>query len=61
MASYVKANADTVLIVRTEVAGDRVLRALQIQKMKGTIPSDKLIKFTLDANGLQVDTREFLG
>jgi KaiC/GvpD/RAD55 family RecA-like ATPase len=61
VASYVKANADTVLIVRTEVAGDRVLRALQIQKMKGTIPSDKLIKFTLDANGLQVDTREFLG
>jgi hypothetical protein len=29
--------------------------------MRHSYPSDKLVKFTLDENGIQVDTREFLG
>lgn len=60
-ASYLKARADSVIVVRTEVSADRVLRSLFVQKIRGTFPSDKLIKFSLDGNGIQVDTREFLG
>jgi hypothetical protein len=60
-SSYLKANADTVIIVRSEISADRVLRTLQLQKMRNSYPSDKLVKFTLDENGIQVDTREFLG
>jgi archaellum biogenesis ATPase FlaH len=60
-SSYLKAQADSVIVVRTEIAADRVLRSLQLQKMRGSYPSDKLVKFTLDENGIQVDTREFLG
>jgi len=60
-SSYLKAHADSVIIVRTEITADRVLRTLQLQKMRNSFPSDKLVKFTLDENGIQVDTREFLG
>ncbi len=60
-SSYLKAHADSVLIVRTEISADRVLRSLHLQKMRNSYPSDKLVKFTLDENGIQVDTREFLG
>ena len=60
-SSYLKANADSVIIVRSEIAADRVLRTLQLQKMRNSYPSDKLVKFTLDESGIQVDTREFLG
>jgi hypothetical protein len=60
-AAYIKARADTVIIVRTDVSGDRVTRSLQLQKMRGSVPTDRLIKFTLDESGIQVDTREFLG
>jgi len=60
-SSYLKAHADSVIVVRSEISADRVLRTLQLQKMRNTYPSDKLVKFTLDENGIQVDTREFLG
>ena len=60
-SSYVKSQADSVIVVRTEISAERVLRSLYIQKMRDTYPSEKLIKFTLDENGIQVDTREFLG
>jgi KaiC/GvpD/RAD55 family RecA-like ATPase len=60
-SSYLEAHADSVLVVRTEITADRVLRSLQLQKMRNSYPTDKLVKFTLDENGIQVDTREFLG
>ena len=60
-SSYLKAHADSILVVRTEITADRVLRSLQLQKMRNSYPTDKLVKFTLDENGIQVDTREFLG
>jgi hypothetical protein len=60
-SSYLKAHADSVIVVRTEISADRVLRTLQLQKMRNTYPSEKLVKFTLDETGIQVDTREFLG
>lgn len=60
-SSYLKAHADSVIIIRTEITADRVLRSLQLQKMRNAYPTDKLVKFTLDDNGIQVDTREFLG
>jgi len=60
-SSYLNAQADSVIIVRTEITADRVLRSLQLQKMRNSYPTDKLVKFTLDENGIQVDTREFLG
>lgn len=60
-SSYLRAQADSVIVIRTEITADRVLRSLQLQKMRNSYPSDKLVKFTLDENGIQVDTREFLG
>jgi archaellum biogenesis ATPase FlaH len=60
-SSYLKSHADSVIIVRSEISSDRVLRSLYIQKMRNSYPGDRLVKFTLDENGIQVDTREFLG
>ena len=60
-SSFLEAHADSVIVVRTEIAADRVLRSLHLQKMRNSYPSDKLVKFTLDETGIQVDTREFLG
>ena len=60
-AAYVRAAADTVIQVRTEIVGTSVDRMLYVRKMKGTTPMDRLIKVTVDQTGVQTDTREFVG
>ena len=59
--AYIEGQADSVIVVKTELAAERVSRSLFLQKLRGEVPTDRLIKFTLDEAGLQVDTREFLG
>ena len=60
-AAYIRAAADTVILVKTELVGNRIDRMLYVQKMKDSLPTDRLIKITVDETGIQVDTREFVG
>jgi len=60
-AAYIRAAADTVILVKTELVGTRIDRMLYVQKMKDSLPTDRLIKITVDQAGVQVDTREFVG
>jgi len=60
-AAYIRAAADTLISVKTELVGSRIDRMLYVQKMKDTVPLDRLIKITVDQAGVQVDTREFVG
>ncbi|MGH9918274.1 MAG: hypothetical protein ACRD6W_05310, partial [Nitrososphaerales archaeon] len=60
-AAFLRAVADTVVVVKTELVGERVNRMLYVPKLKDSTPMDKLIKITLDEGGVQVDTREFVG
>jgi hypothetical protein len=60
-AAYIRAAADTVILVKTEIVGNRIDRMLYVQKMKDSLPTDRLIKITVDQTGVQVDTREFVG
>lgn len=59
--SYLKSMADNVISIRTEIVGDSVTRQLYIAKMKGMPPMDHLLKFTIEEDGIQIDTREFVG
>ncbi|MGA2665482.1 MAG: hypothetical protein ABSF83_11100 [Nitrososphaerales archaeon] len=61
VAAYLRATADSVIIVRTELTADRVTRMLYIPKMRDSRPIDHLIKITIDQAGVQIDTREFVG
>ncbi len=58
---YVRSLSDNVIIVRTEIIGDKINRLLYIPKMKGQHPEDRLTKFTIETEGIEVDTREFVG
>jgi len=59
--AYIRAIADNIIIIKTELARDKIDRLLYIPKMKGIRPMDKLVKFTLSENGIEIDTREFVG
>jgi len=59
--AYLKAISDNVIILRVELVGEKVARTLYIQKLKNAVPSDKLLKFTVDEQGVQIDTRELIG
>jgi KaiC/GvpD/RAD55 family RecA-like ATPase len=61
LASFLEATADSVIVIHTEITSDRITRMLYIPKMKDSRPPERLIKITIDENGLQVDTREFVG
>jgi hypothetical protein len=60
-AAYIRAAADSVIIVKTDLIGDLVNRMLYVTKLNGSAPPDKLIKITVDDTGVQEDTREFVG
>jgi len=60
-AGYLRAAADTVIVVKTELFGEKVNRSLYVPKLRASKPMDKLIKITVDELGVQVDTREFVG
>lgn len=53
--------ADSHVVVKVEFAGVRIMRYLYFPKVRGSIPITKLLKFTLDEKGVQIDTRELIG
>jgi archaellum biogenesis ATPase FlaH len=59
--AYVKSAVDNIISIKTEIQGNKISRMLYIPKMKSSKPQDKLIKFTVEDNGIQVDTREMIG
>jgi len=59
--AYVKSAVDNIITIKTEIQGNKISRMLYIPKMKAARPQDKLIKFTVEDNGIQVDTREMIG
>jgi hypothetical protein len=59
--AYIRASADTVVIVKTDISQNKVNRLLYIPKMKGSKPLDRVIKITIEDDGVDIDTREFLG
>ncbi|HUI01119.1 MAG TPA: hypothetical protein VLU99_04770 [Nitrososphaerales archaeon] len=60
-AAYLRAAADTVIVVKADLLGEKVSRTLYVPKLKDSKPLDKLIKITVDEAGVEVDTREFVG
>jgi archaellum biogenesis ATPase FlaH len=59
--AYLRAMSDNVIIIKTEVNRDKIDRLLYIPKMNGRKPMDRLVKFTVEDNGIEIDTREFVG
>jgi hypothetical protein len=59
--SYIRSRVDNVLIIKTELTTDRISRHLYIPKMKEAKPMERLVKFTIEQDGIQIDTREFVG
>src|SRR6267378_3905482 len=54
--AYLHSMASNLMIIKTELAAERVSRMLYIPKMVGEGPLDKLIKITVDGAGVQEDT-----
>ena len=59
--AYIRATADTVIMVRVEIGSGKINRTLYIPKMLGIRPMDRLVKITLEEGGADIDTREFVG
>jgi len=57
----VRALADGVIRFVAMAEGDKIKRYMYVLKMKGALPVDKMIPFTVTEEGLQIDTRERLG
>lgn len=55
------AHADGIIRFVALTEGDRIKRYLHFQKLRGAVPLDKMIPFTVTYEGLFVDTRERLG
>lgn len=47
--------------IKTEIAGEKIVRSIQLTKVQGKRAYDKLIKFTVETYGMQIDTRETFG
>lgn len=56
-----RAVADGVIRFLAVQEGDKIKRYMHVLKMKGAIPVDKMIPFTVTEEGLLIDTRERLG
>lgn len=56
-----RAVADGVIRFLAMQEGDKIKRYMHVLKMKGAIPVDKMIPFTVTEEGLLIDTRERLG
>jgi hypothetical protein len=59
--AYIRATVDTVIIIRSEINQGKINRILYIPKMIGTKPLDRVIKITVEDEGVDIDTREFVG
>jgi len=53
-----RAMADGVVRITVVMEGDKIKRYLNILKMKGTLPPDKMLLFTITEEGFLIDTRE---
>lgn len=56
-----RAIADGVVRFVAVQEGDKIKRYMHVLKMKGSIPADRMIPFTVTDEGLVIDTRERLG
>ncbi len=59
--AYIRASSDTVIIVRVEIGQNKINRTLYIPKMFGVKTLDRLIKVTVEDDGVDIDTREMIG
>jgi len=59
--AYLRAVADSLIIARAEVAQNKINRTLLIPKMMGMKPLDHVVKITVEDDGVDIDTREFVG
>ncbi len=59
--AFIRATVDSLIIIKTEINQNKVLRSLYIPKMMGTKPLDRLVKITIEEDGVDIDTREFVG
>lgn len=60
-SALLRSLADSLVVVKVEFAGVRITRYLYFPKVRGRIPLTKMLKFTLDEKGVQIDTRELVG
>ena len=56
-----RAMADGVVQLLAEREGEKLRRYFHIPKMRGTVPIDRVIPFTLSAQGILIDPRERYG
>ena len=59
--AYIKSVFDTVISIKTDFVGSKINRLLYVQKIRSGKPFDKLVKFTIESDGVQIDTRELIG
>lgn len=59
--AYLRSVADSLIIVKSDIAQFKVNRYLLIPKMIGTKPMDRVVKITIEDSGVDIDTREFVG
>jgi len=59
--SYIRANVDSLILVRAEIGQNKINRTLYIPKMLGMKPLDHVVKITIEDDGVDIDTREFVG
>jgi KaiC/GvpD/RAD55 family RecA-like ATPase len=59
--AYIRSAADTIIKVREEIGQNKINRWLYIPKIMGGKPLDRIMKITIEDNGVDIDTREFVG
>jgi hypothetical protein len=59
--AYIRAAVDSLIIARADIAQNKITRTLYIPKMLGTKPLDHVVKVTIEDDGVDIDTREFVG
>jgi hypothetical protein len=59
--AYIRATVDSLIIARAEIAQNKINRTLYIPKMIGMTPLDHVVKITVEDDGVNIDTREFVG
>jgi len=56
--NLVRAMSDGIIQFVVVPEGDKLKHYINIPKMRGAVPSDKMLPFTVNAEGLLIDTRE---
>ncbi|MEO9321725.1 MAG: ATPase domain-containing protein [Nitrososphaera sp.] len=59
--AYIKSVVDTIITIKADFVGSKINRLIFVQKIRGGKPYDKLVKFTVENDGIQIDTRELIG